>query len=214
VKRCVFFLVIALLLLSCAHQKVSYLPIAYKELLFQKKDNVFSLWWKGKVDIKTSNGEMSANIIVVAQKDPLCIRVELTNWLCGTIAYGFIKKGRFVFLSLKEKKAYIGKLPAEIKQKYIWAIVRTAPVDIDASCLVFQDGKIMLITKKFKISFKDYFLRKSTIFAKHISLLVTDTISLHAKVKRVEFNKDIPLQLFTPVIPSGFQILKYQVPTL
>jgi len=207
VKKWGIPIIIILLFVSCAHRE-PYAPVTYKNLL-QKKDNVFSLWWRGKVYIKTSKGEISANIIVVAQKDPLCIRIELTNWISGTFAYGFINKKKFVFLSLKEKKAYIGELPAEIKEKYVWSLVRALPVDIDASKITFQNGKIVFISKKYKISYKDYSLKEGIVFARHISIWLNKTLNLKTEIKKAEFNKGIPSKLFEAVIPGKFQIIRY-----
>ncbi len=207
-----FIPIITILLFgSCAHRE-SYAPIAYKNLL-QKKDNVFSLWWKGKIDIKTNREEVSASVIVVAKKDPLCIRIELTNWISGTFAYGFIKKRRFVFLSLKEKKAYIGKLPTDIKEKDVWSLIRALPIDTDASKITFQNGKIIFISNRFKISYKDYSLKEGIVFARHISICLNKTLNLKAEIKKAEFNKSIPPQLFSAVIPAKFQIIRYQVPS-
>ncbi len=209
-KSCLF--IITLLFVSCAH-RVSQPPVS--KILIQKKDNVFSLWWKGKADIRTSSKkEVSVSIVVIAQKKPLCIRIELTNWLSGPLAYGFVKGKRFFFLSLKERKVYSGKLPSDIEEKYIWSVVRAIPTGISISRLTFQNGETTFVSKKFRISYKDYSLKENILFARNISVYLPDVLNLKVEIKKIKFNTDIPPQLFIPVIPTGFKVIKYQVPNL
>ena len=207
-KKCCLF-IITLLFVSCAY-KVSQPPVS--KILIQNKDNVFSLWWKGKADIRTSKKEISASIVVIAQKKPLCIRIELTNWLSGPLAYGFVKGKRFLFLSLKERKVYSGKLPSDIEEKYIWSVVRAIPTGISISRLTFQNGETTFVSKKFRISYKDYSLKENILFARNISVYLPDVLNLKVEIKKIKFNTDIPPQLFMPVIPTGFKVIKYQVP--
>ncbi len=198
-------------ILSCAN-RANYRPASLIDIFNQKKE-VRTLWWKGKVKIKTSKDEISGNVLIVAKKNPLLVRIEVTNWISGTILYGFIKERDFLFISPKEKRVYLGEIPPEIGERSIWALIRTIPV---GNVKIFsKENKIELSHDSIRIVFQAYSSFQHIIFSKKIdAYYLPKHISLHFEIKEIFFNKNIPSRLFNPVIPPGFQIVRYQVPTL
>lgn len=203
-----YYLLSLIILLSCAR---SYRSVSIREIFNQKK-KVRSLWWKGKICIRTSKNELSGNILVLAKKNPLLVRIEISNWISGTILCGFIKERNFLFISPKERRVYVGEIPEDIGKEEIWTLIRTIPLNAD---VIFKGDEIVFFHRPIKIVFKNAASSENIAFSKRIdAYYLPRHITLHFEIKKIFFNRNIPSQLFNPKIPPNFQILRYQIPTL
>ncbi len=198
-----YLIIICLICASCT--SLRYKPVKdYRSDFFKAQLNkVTSLYWKGSIMIETNKKRLKGSILVVAKRSPLLIRAEISNWLGGTFAIVFIKGEQFVFISTKENIAYIGNIPEEIKDQ-LWSFVRAIPLFSKKTTL-----------KKLKIEYKNYVMVKDTAFAQQLCVYSSDSsFWLRIKIKEADFNISIPSELFTVNIPSGFKLLRYQVPIL
>ncbi len=216
-------------LISCAQRKY-YSPISSKEFaaIENKQDEVKTVLWKGKISIRSPENRLNGDILVIAERSPLNVKIEITNWLSGPIFYIFLKNKKVCLISSKERKAYIGTLkdigvlyPMDIllpklDQHQIWTILRALPKPIKGGAgLVYSEkGASALISKDLKITYRGYYLLDGIPFAKeiYISSYSTNT-SWNIRIDKIQFNQKIPQEIFKIRIPPSFQTIRYQPPS-
>ena len=223
------FILLIILTISCAKEQIyspAVVSIRNSTFIKEQQKNVKSILWTGKLSIKNLKNNLDANILVIGQRSPFMVRIEITNWLSGPIFYIVIRETNMFILSIKEKKYYLARLdnayflkffPPYLNQEQIWAILRGMPIFSNKKNIKTRfslQDTIVTLSKQIEIRFKNYRTYHGLIFAKDISIYYYPTnTTWKLNIKDIQFNKDIPEKIFKLNIPSDFQIIKYQVPS-
>ncbi len=228
-KKFFILILIIIFIVSCT-KKAPHLPITSKNLYIIKRQqyNIKTIFWTGKINIRESGEDTEANILVIAKRDPLKIRIEISKWFSGPILYIVINRNKVNITSIKEKKVYIGDLqhinevtsikifPPNINQNQIWTILRGIP-----SLYYIKNAKLKILNKKStdiffnytRITYKNYQTTNGIIFAKDITIFYyPNNILWKLKIRNIRFNITIPDSEFQIKVPPNFKIVKYQSP--
>jgi len=211
-------LILFIFIISCV-KKQSYPTVLIKDpaLIEKQQDKVESILWTGKLSIKAPQHSLNADILVIGKRAPFNIRIEVTNWLSGPIFYILIKKKKVFVLSIKEKKLYLMDLnsryfiqffPSQLNQKQIWAILRGLPTlkENNMKIRFSTEDTLIFVSQKTEIRFKDYRIYQGLIFAKNINIRYYPTnTEWRLSIGHIQFNKNIPADIFKLNIPSDFQ---------
>lgn len=135
-----------LLSIGCAavYRPVSKgVPLPYDEAdlisrMLDQEDRVSSFYASGTVSIKGWAWQSEADLLIAGTRDPLKIKIEITNPWGKSILHILIDNNRLEILSFDEKRIYLGDLTAESLSRVflpgefcdhnlIWSVLRGYP---------------------------------------------------------------------------------------
>lgn len=229
-KWIVLICVVIVAFTSCA-KRTYYSPVILRDLnsIKDQQKKVKSLFWNGKINIRSPENGLSGSIFVIAKRSPLRVKIEISNWLSGPVFYVFIRGNKIWLFSLKERKVYLTTLqrlstfcptymfPPGLDQDQIWEILRGMPGYIkNERALFFRERATVVVSEGVKITYRDYDSYEGIIFAKNINVYARShfiNTSWDLKIEKIQFNKTIPQDIFRAKIPQDFQIIRYQAPS-
>ena len=116
------------------HQKIEHLVSSFEE----QERRVQAFFSSGTLTVEDYYSEFDADILIVATRDPLKIRIEVTHPWGVPIVHILIQETRLHILSFPEKRYYIGHLgdsdpalnffPLHLDPDQLWGLVKGYPI--------------------------------------------------------------------------------------
>ena len=127
------------------HQEITRILDQFKE----QERLVQTFFSSGRLTVEAQGSESFSNILIVGNKNPLRIKIELTHAWGRPLVHMLINESEIRILSFSEKKYYHGSLgtldsfkffPARLNLVQIWALVRAYPSLMNHSRAVSLKG--------------------------------------------------------------------------
>jgi hypothetical protein len=155
-----------LFLSHCATLPPTHRPLRDEEIatvissLRRQQEKVTSFYALGSVSVKKGLWESEADILVIGEKKPLALKIEITHPWGQPILHILINKGRIEAFSYPEKKLYVGVfspqavsrfIPGKLDPTLVWALMRGyPPVRDHARAVATAYGQILLLDRQGK----------------------------------------------------------------
>ena len=121
---------------------------------------VQTLFSSGSISLKGRRGELDAEVLMVAARDPYRIKIEITHPWGRPLAHVLINDAGLRFLSFPEKRLYVGQLgdpdlsrhlTVPLDDAVLWSVVRAYPVPPPYTAAISRKAhQITLLTQSGK----------------------------------------------------------------
>ena len=136
------FLLTCFLFVSLSSCATLYKPLGEKDVevilsrIQAQEGKVFSFYTSGALSLKDRDWESESHVLIVGNKNPFKIKIEVTHPWGRPIVHILIDERNLQVLSFPEKKLYLGTftpealsrfLPGELDAHLVWAVLRGYP---------------------------------------------------------------------------------------
>ena len=114
-----------------------------------QQDSVDNFFSSGRIVIQMPGSEFEANALIIGNRDPFKIKIEVTHFWGRPLVHILIDKTRLHIISFPEKRYYLGYLgdpalsnffPARLNPDQLWAFVRGYPIPEKHDLAVSLEG--------------------------------------------------------------------------
>lgn len=114
----------------------------------QQEHLVQSVYYTGTIKLKKGRSENSAHVLVIGEKNPLTVKIEITHRWGRPLFHILLDQSTFHILSLTEKRAYSGNIKQldkfgiipRLDLPRIWTLARAYPILKDHMYAVSKKG--------------------------------------------------------------------------